>query len=147
MHAPTGDERATRQTSETQSSAESSGAAEMETTNDICTVTIQKPDASSRVGLRLGETRDGKWVMVGAVERGSLADRFSELKSGARLTEVCGGGQVYTRPTLQEAAVLLASASGDIRVSFKPLTDRFGFICTMDQFVARVGSRDQVRWH
>jgi hypothetical protein len=96
-------------------------------------------------GPQLGETKDGSWVIVGAVERGSLADRFPEFRSGARITGIRGGGQAHSRPTLRQAAALFATATGDIEVSFKPLLDRFGFICAMDEFSARIETRDQVR--
>lgn len=112
---------------------------------DVCTITIQKPEPASRCGVKLGETRDGSWVIVGAVERGSIADRFPEFKSGARITHIRGGGKALSRPSLRQAASMLASVVGDIDISFKPLLDRFGFICAMEEFAARIETREQVR--
>jgi hypothetical protein len=125
--------------------ADSSATLGPEMYGDVCTISIQKPNADSRCGVKLGETRDGIWVIVGAVERGSLADRFPDFKSGARITSIRGGGEAYSPPTLRQAATLLASATGNIDISFKPLFDRLGFICAVDEFAARIETRDQVR--
>ena len=54
---------------------------------ETVTLTITKADASSPVGLALGEARDGRSIVVQGVERGSLAGMHPALKPGAQLRD------------------------------------------------------------
>ena len=49
------------------------------TWGEVCTLTMHKADAGAVVGLEVGASRNGKWLVVTAV-RGGLASVFTELK-------------------------------------------------------------------
>ena len=65
---------------------------------ETVTLTITKADASSPVGLALGEARDGRSIVVQGVERGSLAGMHPELKPGAKLLDIVVGGVLTSQP-------------------------------------------------
>ena len=112
---------------------------------ETVTLTITKADASSPVGLALGEARDGRSIVVQGVERGSLAGMHPELKPGAKLLDIVVGGVLTSQPSLQAAAQLIAEASGALQLTVAPLLDRYGFIISMHEYAAGSATRGEVR--
>ena len=72
-------------------------------------IRLQKRDASQKVGLDLGYSKDGKWLVVGGVQPGSLCAVFGELKPGAKLLDVRANGELHRSPSLQHASSLISS--------------------------------------
>ena len=52
---------------------------------ETTTIKMQKRDADQKVGIELGYSKDGRWLVIAAVNPGTLAAIFSELKPGAKL--------------------------------------------------------------
>lgn len=108
-------------------------------------VRLQKRDASEKVGLDLGHSKDGQWLVVAGVQPGSLCAVFSELKPGAKLIDVRVNGELYRTPTLQHAVSLIGETVGEIELVVMPLLDRYGFIISTQEFLAAPVTRDMIR--
>lgn len=108
-------------------------------------VIFTKRDAAQRVGLELGQSKDGQWVVVGSIQPGTLCAVFPELKPGARLLDVRTGGTLHRLPSVKRAAELMSTAVGEVELTFMPLLDRYGFIVSTAQFAARPVTRQMLR--
>ena len=109
-------------------------------------IKIFKREAGTKVGLDLGWSKDGKWLLVSAITPGTLAAVFSELKPGARLLDIKANGELHPSPSLQHAVVLIGSAVGELELMMMPLVDRYGFIVSNEQFIANPVTRDMLRY-
>ena len=96
--------------------------------SELCRCRWTKPLPSTPLGLVLTASPDGGMAVVASIEPGSLASTSSELRPGARLVALAGGGRRLSRPTPQQACDFLCSAKEDVEAVFSPLTDRNGFI-------------------
>ena len=114
-------------------------------TTEVCAVKLNKPTAEARVGLELGQSSQGRDLIVAAVVPGSMASSFPELKPGAKLLQISCNGDANGDLTLDGAAKLISDATGEIELTIAPLLDRYGFIVDTDTFTARAVSRRQVR--
>ena len=56
---------------------------------------MHKRDVDQKVGLELGYSKDGRWVIVARVQPGTLAAVFNECKAGAKLIDVRANGQLH----------------------------------------------------
>ena len=97
------------------------------------------------MGLDLGHSKDGQWLVVAGVQPGSLCAVFSELKPGAKLIDVRVNGELYRTPTLQHAVSLIGETVGEIELVVMPLLDRYGFIISTQEFLAAPVTRDMIR--
>ena len=107
---------------------------------------IHKRDADQKVGLDLGYSQDGRWLVVAAVQPGTLAAVFSELKPGAKLVDVMANGETNRQPSLQEAVALIGGCTGNLELTIMPLLDRYGFIVTNKEFLDNPVTRDMIRY-
>ena len=112
---------------------------------ETTTIKMQKRDADQKVGIELGYSKDGRWLVIAAVNPGTLAAIFSELKPGAKLCDIVANGQLYRQPSLQEAVVLIGGAVGELELTIMPLLDRYGFIVSTTEFLASPVTGDMVR--
>ena len=113
---------------------------------ETCIVKIHKRDADQKVGLDLGYSQDGRWLVVAAVQPGTLAAVFSELKPGAKLVDVMANGETNRQPSLQEAVALIGGCTGNLELTIMPLLDRYGFIVTNKEFLDNPVTRDMIRY-
>jgi len=109
-------------------------------------IKMHKRDAEQKVGIELGYSKDGRWLVVAKVTAGTLAAVFSELKPGAKLVDILANEQLYREPSLQEAVVLIGGAVGALELTIMPLLDRYGFIVSTTDFLANPVTRDMVRY-
>ena len=113
---------------------------------ESCVIKLHKRDAENKVGIELGYSKDGKWLVVAAVQQGTLAAVFSELKPGAKLIDIMADGQMHRRPSQHQAAAIIGAAVGDVELTIMPLLDRYGFIVSANDFLANPVTRDMVRF-
>ena len=106
---------------------------------------LHKRDASQKVGLDLGYSKDGKWLVVASVQPGSLCAVFSELKPGARLLDIRANGDVHHSPSLEQASALISGSVGDLELGVMPLLDRFGFIVSAQEMWETPLTREMMR--
>ena len=121
-----------------------SGGSEMPR-GETATVVIMKKSKDERVGIEMGYSKDGRWLIVSGVVPGTLCASFSELKPGAKLLDIKSNGELHSRPSLQQAVVLISGAVGALELTFMPLLDRYGFIISSDQFLKSPVTRDMLR--
>ena len=112
---------------------------------ETTTITIHKVTKDQKVGLEMGYSKDGRWLVISEIHPNTLCSSFSELKKGAKLLDVEADGQLHRQPSLQDAVVLIGGAVGDLRLTIMPLLDRYGFIVSSEEFLAHPVTRDMVR--
>ena len=95
---------------------------------ETCSCLLNKKSADQKVGLELGMSKDGRWLIISKIHQGSLADAHSVVRPGAKLLDITVGGQVYRNPTVSDAAELLSDAVGELQLTVMPLLDRYGFV-------------------
>lgn len=98
-----------------------------------------------KVGMELGASADGRWLIVTDVRPGSMAHSFVELKPGTKILDICVNGEVHSRPQLAQALQLITESQGQVQLTVAPLIDRYGFICDVEEFNARCCTKQQVR--
>lgn len=108
-------------------------------------ISVHKKSKDVKVGLEMGYSKDGRWLVISEIHPNTLCSTFSELKKGAKLLDVEADGVLHRHPSLQQAVVLIAGAVGDLRLTIMPLLDRYGFIVSMEEFLAHSVTRDMVR--
>ena len=103
---------------------------------ETITITLSKKTPGESVGISIQAPKEARGLMITAIEPGSLADSFGELKPGARLLDIKAAGELHRSPTLQQALELCSSSVGDLSLTIWPLVDRFGFIISSDELRA-----------
>lgn len=112
---------------------------------ETCTISITKRDTSSQLGISLATSPDGKWLVVTAVQPGALGASHTELKPGSKLLEIMANGTLHRWPSRAQAGRIISSAVGLVQLTIQPLLDRYGFIVSTEDFVARIVNRSQIR--
>lgn len=112
---------------------------------ETVTVTVHKREKEQKVGLELGYSKDGRWLVISKIQPGTLCAVFSELKTGAKLLDVKVNGELHQQPSLQHAVVLIAGAVGELEMTVMPLVDRYGFIISASEFLANPITREMIR--
>jgi len=112
---------------------------------ETTTICVHKATKDKKVGLEIGYSKDGRWLVISEIHPNTLCSSFSELKAGAKLLDVEADGVLHRQPSLQDAKVLIGGAVGDLRLTIMPLLDRYGFIVSSEQFLAQPVTRDMVR--
>jgi len=112
---------------------------------EVCVIKMHKRDAEVKVGIELGYSQDGRWLVVAKIVPGTLGATHGELKPGGKLVEITANGEQHKQPSLQEAIVLIGGAVGDLVLTIMPLLDRYGFIVSTSEFIANPITREMVR--
>ena len=112
---------------------------------ETCVITITKRDAEQKVGIELGYSKDGKWLVVANVQPGTLAAVYSELKPGCKLMDIVSDGEEHRQPNLQEAVLLIGKTVGALELTIMPLLDRYGFIVSAADFLKNPVTRDMIK--
>ena len=108
-------------------------------------IVVQKHTQDQKVGLEMGYSKDGRWLVIADIVPSTLCSSFGEIKKGAKLLDVEVNGQVYHQPSLQEAVTLISGAVGELKLTIMPLLDRYGLIVSSDEFLAKPVTREMVR--
>lgn len=122
------------------------GPSEEALRGETCVLCLTKRDGAQQVGLELGHSKDGRWLVVSSVVPGTLCAVFSELKPGAKLLDIRANGALHRQPPLEQAAALLHEAVGEVELTIMPLLDRYGFIVSAADFLAAPITRDMLRY-
>lgn len=108
------------------------GGGSSDVRGETATIVLTKRSQDQAVGLDLGYSKDKRWLVIAAVQPGSLAAQFKEIKAGSKLLDIKANGQFHPTPSLQAAVTLLKGAEGELQLTIMPLLDRYGFIVSSE---------------
>lgn len=108
------------------------GSGSSDVRGETATIILTKRSQDQAVGLDLGYSKDKRWLVIAAVQPGSLAAQFKEIKAGSKLLDIKANGEFHQTPSLQAAVTLLKGAEGELQLTIMPLLDRYGFIVSSE---------------
>ena len=123
---------------------EHKGASAVHPTHSF-TLALENRNVEQPIGLDIARTAAGNWIMLVDVKDKSPFKSFQFLKPGAKLITIQIQDKVHHRPTVLQAVKLLKQAHGDIKLTFVPIVDRFGFVISFRDAKRRPLRDDMIR--